>query len=51
MATLLSNQEFANDLKALVTNLRAHGILFYRDSAAKEEAQRQPNPPRRNQRP
>jgi len=50
LATLLTNQEFANDLKALVSNLRAHGILFYRDSAAKEEA-RQPNPPRKNTRP
>src|ERR1051325_5431599 len=47
LATLLTNQEFANDLKALVSNLRSHGILFYRDSAAKEEA-RQPNPPRKN---
>ncbi|HEX4641197.1 MAG TPA: MlaD family protein [Chthoniobacterales bacterium] len=51
LATLLSNQEFANDLKALVTNLRAHGVLFYRDSAAKEEAQRPPNEPRRKPRP
>src|SRR3954454_11186206 len=50
LATLLTNQEFANDLKALVSNLRAHGILFYKDSAAKEEA-RQPNPPRKNTRP
>jgi phospholipid/cholesterol/gamma-HCH transport system substrate-binding protein len=51
LATLLSNQEFANDLKALVSNLRAHGVLFYRDSAAKEEAQRQQTQPRRNTRP
>jgi len=50
LATLLNNQDFANDLRALVTNLRAHGVLFYRDSAAKEPA-RQPNPPRRNTRP
>ncbi|MFL6519597.1 MAG: MlaD family protein [Chthoniobacterales bacterium] len=50
LATLLTNQEFANDLKALISNLRAHGILFYKDSAAKEEA-RQPNPPRKNTRP
>src|SRR3954468_22398429 len=50
LATLLTNQEFANDLKALVSNLRAHGVLFYRDSAAKEEARPQ-NPPRRNARP
>jgi hypothetical protein len=25
-------------LHALITNLRAHGVLFYRDSAAKMEA-------------
>jgi phospholipid/cholesterol/gamma-HCH transport system substrate-binding protein len=50
LATLLNNQDFANDLRALVTNLRAHGVLFYRDSAAKEQP-RQPNPPRRNTRP
>jgi len=31
----LNNQALANDLRALVSNLRAHGILFYRDSAAK----------------
>jgi len=51
LATLLTNQEFATDLKALVSNLRAHGVLFYRDSAAKEEAQRQQTQPRRNTRP
>jgi phospholipid/cholesterol/gamma-HCH transport system substrate-binding protein len=54
LATLLTNQEFANDLRALVTNLRSHGVLFYRDSAAKEEArasterqQNQSRPPAR----
>jgi phospholipid/cholesterol/gamma-HCH transport system substrate-binding protein len=35
LATLLTNQELADDLKALISNLRAHGVLFYRDSAAK----------------
>jgi phospholipid/cholesterol/gamma-HCH transport system substrate-binding protein len=35
LPTLLTNQELANDLKALISNLRAHGVLFYRDSAAK----------------
>ena len=50
LATLLTNQEFANDLKALITNLRAHGVLFYRDNAPKEEA-RQQNQPRKNTRP
>jgi hypothetical protein len=35
VATLLNNDEVANDLRALISNLRTHGILFYRDSAAK----------------
>ena len=35
LPTLLTNQELANDLRALISNLRAHGVLFYRDSAAK----------------
>jgi phospholipid/cholesterol/gamma-HCH transport system substrate-binding protein len=52
LATLLSNQEFANDLKALIANLRSHGVLFYRDSAAKEEerakTERPQNPPRKS---
>ncbi|MFL6590474.1 MAG: MlaD family protein [Chthoniobacterales bacterium] len=55
LATLLSNQDVANDLRALISNLRSHGILFYRDSAAKEEArastERPQNPPRRPTRP
>ncbi len=38
IATLLTNQDLAKDLHALVSNLRAHGVLFYRDSAAKAEA-------------
>ena len=38
LATLLTNQDLAKDLHALVSNLRAHGVLFYRDSAAKNEA-------------
>jgi ABC-type transporter Mla subunit MlaD len=51
LATLLTNQELANDLKALVSNLRAHGVLFYRDSAAKEQARQPSPPPRRTTRP
>src|SRR5438045_4023715 len=34
VAALLNDQQLANDLHALITNLRAHGVLFYRDSAA-----------------
>jgi uncharacterized protein YjgD (DUF1641 family) len=47
LAALMSNPEVASDLKALISNLRSHGVLFYRDSAAKEEAQRQQNQPAR----
>jgi phospholipid/cholesterol/gamma-HCH transport system substrate-binding protein len=35
LAMLLTNEQLANDLRALISNLRRHGILFYRDSAAK----------------
>jgi ABC-type transporter Mla subunit MlaD len=38
LANLLNNGELARDLQALVSNMRAHGVLFYRDSAAKAEA-------------
>lgn len=38
LPVLLTNQDLARDLRALVSNLRAHGVLFYRDSAAKAEA-------------
>jgi phospholipid/cholesterol/gamma-HCH transport system substrate-binding protein len=34
VAALLNDQQLANDLHALISNLRAHGVLFYRDSAA-----------------
>src|SRR5213593_3967426 len=34
VAALLNDQQLANDLHALITNLRAHGVLFYRDTAA-----------------
>jgi ABC-type transporter Mla subunit MlaD len=53
LAQLLGNEQIARDLQALIANLRAHGVLFYRDSAGKAEraaaAQqgRQPEPQRR----
>lgn len=37
LATLLNNQEVAKDLRALISNMRDHGVLFYRDSARKTE--------------
>ena len=45
LALLLTNQELANDLRALISNLRAHGVLFYRDSGAKIDVKpREQNP-------
>jgi len=38
VATLLNDQALANDLHALVSNLREHGVLFYRNSAATAQA-------------
>jgi phospholipid/cholesterol/gamma-HCH transport system substrate-binding protein len=35
LATLLGNRQLADDLSTLIHNLRAHGILFYRDSVSK----------------
>jgi ABC-type transporter Mla subunit MlaD len=51
VATLLNDQKLANDLHALITNLRAHGVLFYRDSATGREAKppAQTAPSRRTQ--
>jgi phospholipid/cholesterol/gamma-HCH transport system substrate-binding protein len=42
VATLLNDQQLSNDLHALVSNLRAHGVLFYRDSAAAGQAKPPP---------
>ena len=49
LAALLTNQELANNLRALVSNLRAHGVLFYRDSAAKIDSNSTPPPKPRAQ--
>jgi phospholipid/cholesterol/gamma-HCH transport system substrate-binding protein len=38
VATLLNDQQLATDLHALISNLRAHGVLFYRDSGAGSQA-------------
>jgi len=48
VATLLNDQGLSNDLHALIANLRAHGVLFYRDSAAttQPKPQEQPKPTR-----
>jgi hypothetical protein len=50
VATLLNDQQLANDLHALISNLRNHGVLFYRDSAAttQPKPQEQPKPARQS---
>jgi phospholipid/cholesterol/gamma-HCH transport system substrate-binding protein len=48
LPALLTNQELANDLKALIANLRAHGVLFYRDTTAKMEANQPKKPARQS---
>ncbi len=48
LATLLTNEEVGNNLRALISNLRSHGILFYRDSAAKAETTHQRETPGRS---
>jgi phospholipid/cholesterol/gamma-HCH transport system substrate-binding protein len=50
VATLLNNQQLANDLHALVSNLRAHGVLFYRDSAATQTRPQEQTKPARQSR-
>jgi phospholipid/cholesterol/gamma-HCH transport system substrate-binding protein len=44
LAVLLTDQQLANNLRALISNLRAHGVLFYRDTAP-ENAMKQPGKP------
>jgi len=48
VATLLNDQQLASDLHALINNLRNHGVLFYRDSAANTQSKpaEQTKPPR-----
>ena len=41
LASLIKDSDLARDMRALIANLRTHGVLFYRDSAAKAT----PSPP------
>ena len=45
LASLIKDSDMARDMRALVANLRTHGVLFYRDSAAK--AAPSPSPTKR----
>jgi len=44
---LLTNEAVANDLRAFISNLRRHGVLFYRDRAAKGSPPENTPAPRR----
>jgi hypothetical protein len=52
VATLLNDQALANDLHALISNLRAHGVLFYHDTSATAQTKpsEQTKPARQTQR-
>ncbi|MBA2242937.1 MAG: MCE family protein [Chthoniobacterales bacterium] len=45
LPTLLSNPDLAKDLQALISNLRNHGVLFYRDSVGRAERAAQTREP------
>jgi len=45
LALLLTNEEVANNLRALISNLRSHGVLFYRESAAQISPPPEGSPP------
>lgn len=40
LPTMLSDRKLADDLRALISNLRSHGVLFYRNSAQPEPSPR-----------
>jgi phospholipid/cholesterol/gamma-HCH transport system substrate-binding protein len=48
--TLLNDREVSDNLKALVVNLREHGVLFYKNKADGSAASATPGPPARVQR-
>ncbi|MEA3187945.1 MAG: phospholipid/cholesterol/gamma-HCH transport system substrate-binding protein [Chthoniobacter sp.] len=46
LPTLLNNRELSDNLRALVVNLREHGILFYKNRAAQTNPQTRERPAR-----
>ena len=51
LASLIKDSDLARDMRALIANLRAHGVLFYRDSAAKATPTPLPSPAKRRSSP
>jgi phospholipid/cholesterol/gamma-HCH transport system substrate-binding protein len=50
LAALLNDQQLANNLRALISNLRAHGVLFYRDTATENAMKKPAKPAHRTER-
>jgi phospholipid/cholesterol/gamma-HCH transport system substrate-binding protein len=50
LALLLNDAQVSQNLRALISNLRSHGVLFYRDSAAKNPPPEASPPLRRRHR-
>ena len=55
LQALMKDSQLRTEFQRLITNLREHGVLFYRDDSAKREARQQQGkqepPPRRGSRP
>ncbi len=51
LPSLMKDEQLKNEFKTLITNLREHGILFYRDSGGKRDAPQAEQPPSRASRP
>jgi phospholipid/cholesterol/gamma-HCH transport system substrate-binding protein len=48
LAALINDPELKNEFSDLISNLKRRGVLFYRDTKAKEEdASQAPSPPTR----
>lgn len=48
LPALLRDEQLKNDLKSLISNMREHGILFYRDDAGKAKRAREESPATRS---
>jgi phospholipid/cholesterol/gamma-HCH transport system substrate-binding protein len=49
LPALMKDEQLKNEFKTLITNLREHGVLFYRDKAGKRDSAQEEQPPRPSQ--
>ncbi|MEI6536365.1 MAG: MlaD family protein [Verrucomicrobiaceae bacterium] len=45
LPAMLRDEQLKNELKSLISNMRQHGILFYRDDSSKAKETPRPRPP------